>query len=86
MAVTLKVTAAGTTTTVLTGWVVMLGGTCAELTVNVTPLLVTLPAVLVTTHSYKVPLLAIVVAGVVYEALVAPVIFVNVTPSVLCIH
>ena len=65
VAATLKVAVAGAVTvTLLTGWVVMLGAT-AGLTVNVAELLVTLPAVLVTTHSYIVPLLATVVAGVV---------------------
>ena len=86
VAATLKVAVAGAVTvTLLTGWVVMLGAT-AGLTVKVAAVLVTLPAILVTTHSYLVPLFATVVAGVVYEALVAPVILVNVTPSALCIH
>ena len=86
VATTLKVAVAGAMTVMLlTGWLVMLGST-ATLTVKLAVVLVTLPAVLVTTHSYKVPLLAAVVAGVVYEALVAPVIFVNVTPSLLDIH
>jgi len=41
-------------------------------TVKATALLVTLPAELVTTHLYWVPLFEAVVAPVVYEALVAP--------------
>ena len=49
----------------LTGWIVMLGAHGVGLTVKVAALLVTLPATLVTTHSYCVPLSAIVVAPVV---------------------
>ena len=65
VATTLKVAVAGAVTvTLLTGWDVMLGAT-AGLTVKLAAALVTLPAMLVTTHSYRVPLIATVVAGVV---------------------
>ena len=63
----------------------MLGAT--GLTINVAALLVALPTELVATHSYSVPLLAIVVAGVVYEALVAPEIDENEpAPGASCFH
>src|SRR5439155_142078 len=44
-------------------------------TVSIALLLVTLPALLLTTTEKRLPLSAAVVAGVVYEELVAPVIF-----------
>ena len=44
-------------------------------TVSVALLLVTLPTLLVTTTEYREPLSAMVVAGVVYEALFAPKMF-----------
>ena len=44
-------------------------------TVNVALLLVTLPALLLTITAKSAPLSASVVAGVVYDALVAPVMF-----------
>ena len=63
------------------------GANDAELTVNVAAVLVTLPAVLLITHSYLVPLLAVVVAGVVYEEFVAPLMAVYVeAPVASCIH
>ena len=71
MAAIVNVAVAGADTVALTGWVEIVG---AVLTVKVAMPLVTLPAELVTTHSYLVPLLAVVVAGVVYVALVAPLI------------
>ena len=58
-----------------------------SLTVNVAALLVTLFTVLVTTHSYLVPLFDVVVAGVVYVALVAPLMAVYVVaPDASCYH
>jgi hypothetical protein len=56
----------------LAGCVVIVGGV---LTVKVALLLVTLPPLLLTTTENRLPLSAAVVAGVVYEALVAPVMF-----------
>ena len=59
----------------------------ATLTVNDAVLLVTLPDELLTTHSYCVPLLADVTAGVVYVTLVAPLMAVKLDcPSAFCIH
>ena len=50
---------------VIVGCVVIVGSTTAVFTVSVAVALVTLPAVLLTTTSYLVPLCAVVVAGVV---------------------
>ena len=52
----------------------------SEFTVNVTAVLVTDPAVLVTTHSNSVPLSAAEVTPVVYVVPVAPGIVVHVLP------
>ena len=82
MAVTLKLAVAGAVTVWLVGWAVKLG---TVLTVKVTALLVTDPTPFVTTHSYCAPLLLKVVAPVVYEALVAPLIAVHPLP-VLIFH
>jgi hypothetical protein len=41
-------------------------------TVNIAALLVTFPPLLLTTHVKEAPLSAVVVAGVVYDALFAP--------------
>ena len=65
VATTVNVAGAGAVTVTLVGWVVIVGVAGVGLTVKVAGLLVTLPAELVTTHSYCVPLLAVVVAGVV---------------------
>ena len=51
------------------------GATAAALTVRVALLLVALPAELVTTTEKVEPLSAVVVAGVVYELDVAPLMF-----------
>ena len=63
----------------------MLGFT-SGLTVNVTILLVTLPAEFVTTHSYLFPLLDVVNAPVVREGLVCPAMSVNTPPLTLDHH
>jgi hypothetical protein len=63
--VTLKVAVAPATTETLAGCAVMLGATAAVVTVNVALLLVTLPALLVTTTLNCAPLSLLVVAGVV---------------------
>jgi hypothetical protein len=60
----------------LAGGEVIDGATAAAFTVNVALLLVALPAELVTTTEKLDPLSVVVVAGVVYELEVAPVIFV----------
>ena len=87
VATSVKVAVAGVLTVTFTGCVVIAGATGVGLTVNVAGLLVALPAELVTTHSYCVPLLAVVVAGVVYEALVAPPIAVKLpAPEASCCH
>ncbi len=62
VATTLKVAVAGATTDLFTGWVVIRG---AAFTVSVATDEITLPAVLVTTQRYFVPLIAVVVAPVV---------------------
>ena len=60
----------------LAGCVVIEGATAAAFTVKVALLLVALPAELLTTTEKVDPLSAVVVAGVVYELDVAPVMFV----------
>ena len=50
-------------------------GVGAGITVSVALLLVTLPALLLTVTAKRAPLSAIVVGGVIYDALVAPVMF-----------
>ena len=83
VAATVKVAVCGEVTVALTGCVVIVGGAAVEETVNVTALLVTLPDALLTTHAYLVPLLDVVVAAVVQEALVAPVMFANIVPNLV---
>jgi len=51
------------------------GGVAGGFTVNVALLLVTLPALLLTVTAKRAPSSAIVVGGVVYDALVAPAMF-----------
>ena len=65
MAVTEKVAVWPAVTVWLAGWVVIVGGTGAGFTVRVAGLLVTLPAVLVTTTVNWAPLSPVVVGGVV---------------------
>ena len=65
MAATLKKAVWPAATVWLAGWVVMEGATGAALTVRVAALLVTVPAVLLTTTSKVDPLSEVVVAGVV---------------------
>ena len=67
----------GADTVWLVGSVDILGN---AYTVSVAGVVVSVPAVLVTTHSYSVPLLATDVAEVVYDALVAPTMDVHVLP------
>ena len=56
-------------------------------TVNVTALLVTEPTLLLTTHSYSYPFRAVDVVEIVYVALVAWLIVVQVLPLfILCCH
>ena len=74
-AATVKVAVAPAVTIAFAGCVVMDGAAAAELTVSVAAVLVALPALFVTTHRNEAPLSAEVVAGVVYEALVAPEMF-----------
>ena len=70
-AVTVNVAVCPAMTVLLAGCVVTLGGT---FTVSVAALLVTLPALPVTVTVNKVPVSEDVVAGVVYDAAVAPLI------------
>ena len=87
VAATVNVAVAGAVTVVLTGCCVKTGLAGVGLTVKAAALLVTLLMEFVTTHLYCVPLLATVVAGVVYEALVAPPIAVKeLSPGASCIH
>jgi hypothetical protein len=72
---TLKVAVCPTVTVWFAGCVVIDGATLLAFTVRVALLLVVLPAELVTTTENMEPLSAEVVAGVVYELAVAPVIF-----------
>ena len=65
VATTVNVAVAGAVTVAFIGWVVIVGVAGVGFTVSVAAVLVTVPAELVTTHSYCVPLLAVVVAGVV---------------------
>jgi hypothetical protein len=60
----------------LAGWDVIEGATLPAFTVRVALLLVAVPAELVTTTEKVEPLSAVVVAGVVYELDIAPVMFV----------
>lgn len=59
------------------------GCAMAGLTVNIAGLLVTVPWVFVTTHLNCVPLSDTAVAGVVYDMLLAPLIFVKVIPPLV---
>jgi hypothetical protein len=72
--VTLNVAVCPAVTVLLAGWAVIDGATDAEVTVSVAELLVTLPLLSVTTTENREPLSAAVVAGVVYDAEVAPAI------------
>ena len=65
VATTLNVAVCPTVTVWLAGWVVIEGATAVALTVSVATLLVTLPAVLLTTTVNCEPLSAEVVGGVV---------------------
>ena len=76
LAVTLKLAVCPAVTVWPAGCEVIDGATAAGFTVKVALLLVTLPAELVTTTEKVDPLSVVVVAGVVYELEVAPVIFV----------
>ena len=76
VAVTLKLADCPAVTVWLPGCDVIEGATAGALTVRVALLLVALPAELVITTEKLEPLSAVVVAGVVYELEVAPVIFV----------
>ena len=60
--------------------------TGAGLTVKDAGLLVTVPEAFVTTHSNSVPLWETDVAGMVYDAPVAPLTGVYAPPLTLCIH
>jgi hypothetical protein len=72
---TLKVAVCPAVTVWLAGCVVNDGATVAALTVSVALLLVALPATFVTTTLNNAPLSEMVVAGVVYEVEVAPLMF-----------
>jgi hypothetical protein len=76
VALTVNVAVCPAVTVWLAGWVVIDGATAAAFTVKVALLLVALPAELLTTTEKVDPLSAVVVAGVVYELDVAPVMFV----------
>ena len=65
MAATLKEAVCPAVTVWLAGWVVIEGATGAAFTVRLAALLVTLPAVLLTTTVNSAPLSELVVAGVV---------------------
>ena len=80
MATTEKVAVAGAVTVALAGCVVMTGAVSGGLTVNVAADEVAEPCELLAVTSYLVPDCAAVVAGVVYEADVAPLIAVNEEP------
>ena len=71
-AVTVKVAVWPALTVWLAGCAVIDGATGADVTVSVAALLVTLPAVLLTVTLNDAPLSEFVVAGVVYDAEVAP--------------
>jgi len=64
-ATTGKVAVCPAVTVWFTGWVVIVGATGAGFTVSVAALLVTVPAVLLTTTAKLAPLSAVVVVGVV---------------------
>ena len=75
VALTLKVAVCPAVTVWVAGCVVMDGATAAAFTVKIALPLVALPAELVITTEKVDPLSAVVVAGVVYELDVAPVMF-----------
>jgi hypothetical protein len=77
LAAAVNVAVAPTATDTLVGCVVIASGVFPEATVRVAALVVALPAEFVNTASYFVPDCATVVAGVVYDAEVAPEIAVN---------
>jgi len=76
VALTVNVAVCPAVTVWLAGCVVIDGATAAAFTVKVALLLVALPAELLTTTEKVDPLSAVVVAGVVYELDVAPVMLV----------
>src|ERR1700693_5846041 len=73
-AVTAKVAVCPAVTLLLAGCPVMDGATCAAVTVRVAALLVALPVASLTMTVNDAPLSAFVLAGVVYDAEVAPAI------------
>jgi len=72
VAVTVNVAVCPDTTDRFDGWLAIDGG---AVTLSIPVVLVSFPALLLTMHRNREPLSAIVVTGVVYEAAVAPPIF-----------